>query len=159
MTIRYFVQADEPNKQDLETLFTNLDLILTHQDFILNDSKYSNICIRGCGVFALYIPTFPLFVGDLLQLWAKTEWKQDEDYFYCITGSPLSGSNSSKYWSNKAGFAHKSTTTFGKQIKSAICLLRTGSTVIPDGGVSVNVPKRTASDFNINELIEVLKVL
>lgn len=157
MTIQYFVQADEPNKQDLETFFTNLDLILTHQNFILNDSKYSNIQIKGCGVFALYIPTFPLFVGDLLQLWAKTEWKQDDQYFYAITGSPLSGSNSSKYWSNTDGFTHKSTTTFGKQIKSAICLLRTGSMVIPDGGVSVNVPQRIASDLSISELIEVLK--
>lgn len=159
MTIRYFVQADEPNKQDLETLFNNLDLIIKHQDFILNDSKYSNICIKGCGVFALYIPTFSLFIGDLLQLWAETEWKQDDQYFYAITGSPLSGSNSSKYWSNTEGFAHKSTTTFGKQIKSAICLLRTGSTVIPNGGVPVNVPKRIASDLSINELIEVLKAL
>lgn len=159
MTIRYFVQVDEPNKQDLETFFTNLDLILTHQNFILNDSKYSNIHLKGCGVFALYIPTFSLFVGDLLRLWETTEWKQNDRYFYSITGSPLSGSNSSKYWSYTKGFAHKSTTTFGKQIKSAICLLRTGSTSIPSGCIAVNIPKRNASDLSINELIEVLKTL
>ncbi len=159
MTIRYFVQADEPNKQDLEAFFTHLDIILKHQDFILNDSKYSNIYLKGCGVFALYIPTFSLFVGDLLRLWNETEWKQGNKYFYAITGSPLSGSNSSKYWSHTEGFAHKSTTTFGKQIKSAICLLRTGKTGVSGNIIPVNVPKRNASDLSINELIEVLKTV
>lgn len=157
MTIRYFVQADEPNKKDLETFFNHLDLVLKHQDFILNNSKYSNIHIKGCGVFALYIPTFSLFVGDLLRLWGETCWKQEGKYFYAITGSPLSGSNSSKYWSKAEGFGYKSTTTFGKQLTAANCLLRTGSPIRTTNSIPVNVPKRIASDLSTGELIEVLK--
>lgn len=45
-----------------------------------------------------------LSIGELLKLWDETDWKQEGKYFYCITGSPLSGGNSSRYWSDKDGF-------------------------------------------------------
>lgn len=157
MTIKFFVQPEKAEETSLKLLFTNLSLIQQHSDLILNTPEYYNIHIRGCGVFALYIPTFSLFLGDLLQLWAESDWKQSDDYFYCITGSPLSGSNLSRYWNQAVGLEHKSTTTFSRQIKSAICLLNTGSAAIPDGCIAVNIPKRIASDLSIEELIGVLK--
>jgi len=155
MTVQFFVQPETADEDGLKLLFANLSLIQQNRDLILNTPKYYNIRVSGCGVFALYVPTFPLFVGDLLQLWAETEWKQGDDYFYCITGSPLSGSNSSSYWRKTEGFNHKSTTTFGKQVRCAFTLINSGSCQVPDNGpVSVQVPKRATSDLTLKELIE-----
>ena len=79
-----------------------------------------NIHIQGTGVFLLYAMPFRLFLGDMLTLWAEGCWKENEDYFYCITGSPLSGSNSSSYWSETAGFSYKSNA--GKNFMDMFCL-------------------------------------
>ena len=103
MTVKFYVQAATPDKEVLQALFDNLDLLQQHQDLILSNPKYYNIPIQGSGVFALYIPTFSLCLGELLLLWQHTPWKQEDTYFYCITGSPLSGSNTSRYGTkNKA---------------------------------------------------------
>ena len=103
MTVKFYVQAATPDKEVLQALFDNLDLLQQHQDLILSNPKYYNISIQGSGVFALYIPTFSLCLGELLLLWQHTPWKQEDTYFYCITGSPLSGSNTSRYWSKEQG--------------------------------------------------------
>ena len=78
--------------------------------------------------------------------------------FYCITGSPLSGSNTSRYWSKEQGLANKYTPTFGKQLRSAIFVRRTGSPIYDEHKpIPVSVPKLQASDMTIFELIEELK--
>ena len=151
MTVSFYVQAATPDKEVLQTLFDNLDLLQQHQDLILSNPKYYNIHIQGSGVFALYIPTFSLCLGELLLLWQHTPWKQEDTYFYCITGSPLSGSNTSRYWSKEQGFANKYTPTFGKQISSAISIYDEHKPT------PVSVPKLQASDITIFELIEELK--
>lgn len=159
MTVKFFVRADEPDRKALQALFDNLPLLQKHKDLILSDSRYYNICIPGSGVFALYIPTFTLCLGELLTLWEKTDWKQGDIYFYVITGSPLSGSNSSGYWSPKKGFACKYTPTFGKQLRAAISLRRTGSPVYEQGPMEVDTQKITASDISIFDMIDELKHL
>ena len=158
MTVSFYVQAATPDKEVLQALFDNLDLLQQHQDLILSNPKYYNIHIQGSGVFALYIPTFSLFLGELLLLWQHTPWKQEDTYFYCITGSPLSGSNTSRYWNKEQGFANKYTPTFGKQLRSAIFVRRTGSPIYDEHKPTpVSVPKLQASDMTIFELIEELK--
>jgi len=158
MTVQFFVQPDTADEDGLKLLFDNLSLIQQNRDLILNTPQYYNIRIAGCGVFALYVPTFSLFIGDLLRLWEETEWKQGDAYFYCITGSPLSGSNSSSYWSKTEGFNHKTATTFGKQVRSALMLINHNTCQIPAGNsVPIRVSKRSAADLSIEELIENLK--
>ena len=120
MTVSFYVQAATPDKEVLQALFDNLDLLQQHQDLILSNPKYYNIHIQGSGVFALYIPTFSLSLGELLLLWQHTPWKQEDTYFYCITGSPLSGSNTSRYWSKEQGLSNKYTPTFGKQDRKSV---------------------------------------
>lgn len=72
MSVKFFVQPEDADESSLKLLFTNLSLIQQYQDLILNTPEYYNIHIRGCGVYALYIPTFSLFLGDLLRLWAES---------------------------------------------------------------------------------------
>lgn len=158
MTIKFFVRADEPDTAALQALFENLSLLQQHRDLILSTPKYYNIRIQGSGVFALYIPTFALSLGELLLLWEQTSWQQDDKYFYCITGSPLSGSNSSKYWNAEKGFNSQSTTTFGKQLRSAISIRRTGSPIYDENSPTpIETQKLETSNISIFELIEKLK--
>ena len=158
MTARCYIQAPTPDKQVLQALFDNLDLLLQHQDLILSDPKYYNIHIQGSGVFASFIQGFSLCLGELLLLWQHTPWKQEDSYFYCITGSILSGINTSRYWSKEQGLANKYTPTFGKQISSAVFVRHTGNPIYDEHKPTpVYVPKLQASDMTIFELIEELK--
>ena len=157
MTIQFFAKPDEANIQDLETFFNNFDLIQQHKEVIYANTEYYNIFIQGCGAFPLYTPPIRLSIGELLRLWDETEWKQDDKYFYCITGSPLSGGNSSKYWSSKKGFKSMETCVFTKQMRSALWLLQTGSTEIKSRCTPIEVPKREPSKLTVNDLIDILQ--
>ena len=155
MTIQFFAKPDEANTQDLETFFYNFDLIQQHKQLIFNTPDYYNIRIAGCGCFPLYTPPIKLSIGELLRLWDETEWKMDDKYFYCITGSPLSGGNSSKYWSKE--FRSMETGVFTKQIRSALWLLNTGSTEIKSRCTPADPPKRDISKLTVKDLIEILQ--
>ena len=159
MTMCFFAKPDEANTQDLETFFNNFELIQQHKDEIYANPEYCNIYIQGCGVFPLYVQSIRLSIGELLKLWDETEWKQDDKYFYCITGSPLSGSNSSKYWSKEDDFSYTSTKTFGNQIRSALWLLQTESTDIKSRCTPIEVPNREPSTLTVNDLITILNSL
>ena len=158
MAINVFVSADKPNEADLELLFKNLDLIVKYKKQVLANPDYYHISIQGIGVFLLYAMPFKLFLGDMLILWDKGGWKENEDYFYCITGSPLSGSNSSSYWSETAGFSYKSNAgkNFMDMFRTASSLLNTGKIERMES-ISGTVPTRTASKMTIADLISVLK--
>lgn len=157
MTIRFFAKPDEASTQDLEIFFKNFNLIQQHKQLILDTQEYYNIRITGCGVFALYMSSIRLSIGELLKLWNDTVWKQDDKYFYCITGSPLSGGNSSKYWSPNIGFKSMETHTFSTQIRNALWLLQTGSTEIQSNCTAIDIPNREISKLTINDLIDGLK--
>ena len=159
MTMCFFAKPDEANTQDLETFFNNFDLIQQHKEEIYANPEYCNIYIQGCGVFPLYVQPIRLSIGELLKLWNETEWKQDGKYFYCITGSPLSGGNSSKYWSSDKGFGSMETKTFSSQIRTALWLLQTGSTEIKSRCTPIEVPKREPSTLTVNDLITILNSL
>ena len=159
MTIQFFAKPDEPNNDDLQAFFNNFDLINQHKQLIVNKPEYYNIRIAGCGAFPLYVQPIRLSIGELLKLWDETSWQQDGKYFYCITGSPLSGSNSSKYWSKEDNLSYTSTKTFGNQIRSALWLLQTGSTDIKSRCTPIEVPNRDPSKLTVTDLINVLNSL
>lgn len=158
MTVHVFVSAEKPNKADLELLFNHLNLIVKYKKQVLGNPDFYNIHIQGTGAFLLYAMPFRLFLGDMLTLWDKGGWKENEDYFYCITGSPLSGSNSSSYWSETAGFSYKSNAgkNFMDMFRTASSLLNTGK-IERTESISGTVPTRTASKMTIADLISVLK--
>lgn len=157
MTIQFFAKPDEPNNDDLQAFFNNFDLINQHKQLIFNKPEYYNIFIQGCGCFPLYVQPIRLSLGELLKLWDETSWQQDGKYFYCVTGSPLSGSNSSKYWSKEDDFSYTSTKTFSNQIRSALWLLQTGSTDIKSRCTPIEVPNREPSKLTVTDLIDILQ--
>ena len=158
MTIQFFAKPDEANTQELETFFKNFDLIQQHKEVIYANPEYYNIFIQGCGAFPLYVQPIRLSIGELLKLYDdETSWKQDDKYIYACTGSPLSGSNSSKYWSKEDGFSYISTKTFTNQIRTALWLLQTGTTEIKSRCTPIEVPKRESSTLTVNDLIEILQ--
>ena len=157
MVIRFFAKPDEPNNDDLQAFFDNFDLIQQHKEEIYANPEYFSIRVAGCGAFPLYTPPIKLSIGELLKLWVETDWKQDSKYFYCITGSPLSGGNSSKYWSSDKGFGSMETKTFTNQLRTASWLLQAGSVEIKSRCTPIEVPKREPSNLTVNDLIEILK--
>ena len=128
--LHFFAKPDTPNNEAIQAFFDNFDLIQQHKQLIFDTPDYYSIQIVGSCCFPLYTPPIKLSIGELLKLWDETEWKQDDKYFYCITGSLLSGGNSSKYWSSKKGFKSMETDVFTKQMRSSLWLLQTGSTEI-----------------------------
>lgn len=157
MVIRFFAKPDTPNNEAIQAFFDNFDLIQQHKEEIYANHEYFSIRIVGSGCFPLYTPPIKLSIGELLRLWNETEWKQDDKYFYCITGSPLSGGNSSKYWSSKKGFKSMETSVFTKQMRSALWLLQTGSTEIKSRCTPADPPKREVSNLTVNDLIDILQ--
>ena len=159
MTLHFFAKPDTPNNEAIQAFFNNFDLIQQHKEEIYANPEYYNIFIQGCGAFPLYVQPIRLSIGELLKLWDETSWQQDGKYFYCVTGSPLSGSNSSKYWSKEDDFSYTSTKTFGNQIRSALWLLQTGQTEVKSRCTPIEVPNREPSKLTVTDLINVLNSL
>lgn len=155
--LHFFAKPDTPNNEAIQAFFDNFDLIQQHKEEIYANPEYFKIRVAGSGCFPLYTPPIKLSIGELLKLWDETEWKQDDKYFYCITGSPLSGGNSSKYWSSKKGFKSMETGVFTKQMRSSLWLLQTGSTEIKSRCTPADPPKREVSKLTVNNLIEILQ--
>ena len=82
-------------------LFNNLDLIIDNQDVILSNESYRNINIPGIFVGGLYVGMYKMSLGDILHLWAGTQWHENFRYYYNIIGTPLSGMNTA-YWYDAA---------------------------------------------------------
>lgn len=157
MTIKITVKPPKEDKKALEALFNNLSLIIQNKNLILTTPEYYNIRISGVGVYPLYVQTLDLFIGDLLQLWEQTDWKQGDEYFYYITGSPLSGSNSCRIWHKDKGFSSKHNPSMMALLSPAFLLVQTGSPERTNNVVPVDLPKRAPSKLSIYDLINRLK--
>ena len=155
--LHFFAKLDTPNNEAIQAFFDNFDLIQQHKEEIYANPEYYNIRISGLGCFPLYTPPIKLSIGELLKLWDETEWKQDDKYFYTIVGSPLSGGNSSKYWSSKKGFKSMETGIFTKQMRASLWLLQTGSTEIKSRCTPADPQKREVSKLTVNNLIKILQ--
>lgn len=116
----------EENIKALDTLFSNISLIEQNRNIIYETDKYYNICISGVGVCLAHMKIVPLFLGDLLQLWKHSAWKQDDNYCYFAMGSPSSNSNICHIWNKKYGFIQKSTKDIGELVFPAFSLINSG---------------------------------
>lgn len=110
----------------LDTLFSNIGLIEQNKSLIYETADYYNICIFGVGVCLAHMKIVPLFLGDLLQLWKHSAWKQDDNYCYFTMGSPSSNSNICRIWSRKDGFIQKSIKDIGELVFPAFSLVNSG---------------------------------
>ena len=89
---------------------------------------------------------------------SEATWLRGGKYFYSITGSPLSGSNSSAFWNNKEGFSYDSTHTFLAQIRSALDVFRHGKITQDCSTITTitTATKQTPSDLTIFDLVNLL---
>lgn len=156
MAVTYRIDAPASDIQCLEALFNNLDLITSKRDLILSTPDFCNIHISGCGVYSLYAPILPLFIGDLLQLWEHSEWRNSNDYFYFTIGSPLSGSNKSHFWNAKNGIGQKSLPSILTLMTPAFTLVNTGIALPRGTAFSADISERWPSKLKIFDLIEYL---
>ena len=129
---------------------------MQNKELILSTPEYYNVYISGVGVYPLYIQTLGLFLGDLLQLWEKTAWKQGDEYFYYTIGSPLSGSNSSSSWCPKDGFKNKQLSSISILLKPAYLLVNKKTIDDSSNAISTDLPKRISSKLSIYNLIDKL---
>lgn len=97
--IKHTMTAPNADYKSISHLFNNLDLIITHRDEILSQEQYRNIYIPGMYVAGLHVGKLNLSLGDMLNLWQKTEWKNGAIYYFSIIGSPLTGVNNA-HWYN-----------------------------------------------------------
>ncbi|MBQ8785374.1 MAG: hypothetical protein IJZ59_04955 [Alphaproteobacteria bacterium] len=158
MTVTHYVSAPDTKDNELKALFENIQLIEKNKYLIIRTPEYYNINITGFGVFPLYVPSVKLHLGDMLILWEHTAWKQDDVYFYSMTGSPLSGSNSCRVWSEKKGFHHAESKTFRALLAPAYSVITTGCPNVDEKApMAVTVQKKEPSKMTITELVEILK--
>ena len=99
MILKQSITAPVADKESITCLFNNLDLILSHRDEILSNENLRNIYIPGMFVAGLYVGGHKLCLGDMLNLWDKTEWCSGGRFYYSIIGTPLSGMNTA-HWYN-----------------------------------------------------------
>ena len=92
------ITAPSADHKLLSYLFNNIDSVLKHRAEILLTDRFRNICIPGMYVAGLYIGMRQLSLGDMLNLWEKTEWKNGTKYYFSIIGSPLSGINTAHWY-------------------------------------------------------------
>lgn len=155
--------APAVDKSAISHLFNNLDLILDNKSKILFHKKYRRIKISGINISGLYLGTYDLFLGDLLKLWEKTEWKTASRYYYSIIGTPLSDMNTS-YWYNTDTKTFEQGTYFnGKEhfsglARPALQYLQSGKTFVnPNKMISVwKTKNKTPSNLTIFDLIKKL---
>ena len=158
MTVTHYVSAPDTKSDELNALFENIQLIEQNKYLIIRTPEYYNISITGFGVFPLYVPSVRLHLGDMLILWEHTAWKQDDVYFYSMTGSPLSGSNSCRVWSKEKGFHHSKSKTFRALLAPAYSVITSGYPNVDEKSpMSVTVQKNEPSKMTITELVEILK--
>lgn len=141
----------------LDTLFSNIDLIEQNKSLIYETADYYNICIFGVGVCLAHMEKVPLFLGDLLQLWEHSVWKQDDNYCYFVMGSPRSNNNICHIWNRKYGFIQKSIKNLGELAFPAFSLINNGTISTKICVQKSTAATKTNSHLSIFNLINELK--
>lgn len=98
--ITFTLETPGLDKNALDCLFGNLDLIRNNKSFIKTRKKYRNIKIKGIFSAGLYVGGQEIPLGVLLELWDKTNWHTDNKFYFNIVGSPLSGMNNCAWYNN-----------------------------------------------------------
>ena len=92
--ITFTLCTPDSDKESIVCLFNNIDLIRANKKFVLSKKKYRDIRIDGIYTAGLYVGGKPIPLGVLLNLWDETDWQTEDNLYFHIVGSPLSGSNS-----------------------------------------------------------------
>ena len=147
------------DNEEIRQLFANIDLILANADKILQNEKYRNITVKGCGIDGIYIGHINLFLGDLISLWSNcSPWRNGQKFYYHLGGSPLSGMSFCTYWENgKIGCDRGdiSAPSFWTLLKPAGVVVKNNTE--QHNCISIPFPKRLASEMKIGDLLELLK--
>ncbi|MBQ6534160.1 MAG: hypothetical protein IJI37_03235 [Opitutales bacterium] len=88
--------APREDKESLSALFENADILLKNIEKIKADPENYYVKIQGTGITGVYIGSFALYLGDLLQLWnCGSSWIEksagETKYLYHLGGFPTSG--------------------------------------------------------------------
>ena len=147
--LKMFVAAPATDKGAISYLFDNLDLIVDNKDKILSCDDYRNVKIPGIFVGGLYVGMYELSLGDILNLWDKTVWRDKTKYYYSIIGSPLSGSNDSAWYDQETkSFEH------GSYFNGKIGFLGLAAPALE---YMKTAPKKPKSQLSIFDLVKQLK--
>ena len=92
--ITFTLHTPDSDTESLVCLFNNIDLIRANKKFILSKKKYRDIRIDGIYAAGLYVGGKPIPLGVLLNLWDETNWQTEDNLYFHVIGSPLSGRNS-----------------------------------------------------------------
>lgn len=151
MTTKYNIPQED--KKALEALFSNIELIWRNKKLICATDDYYNIYITGAGICLPHLEVIPLFLGDLLQLWEQTKWRDNHEYIYFIAGFINYNDNISHIWSDKNGFAQKPIKDISNLGLQAFSLINTG---VIDYEVR---PHRVASAHKISSRLNIFDLL
>jgi len=91
--ITFMLHTPDSDNESIVCLFNNIDLIRANKKFILSKKKYRDIHIDGIYAAGLYVGGKAIPLGILLNLWDNTEWQKEDNLYFHIVGSPLSGRN------------------------------------------------------------------
>ena len=153
--IKLHAQPQEPLKnEEIYTLFGNIDLILSHKEQILQNEDYKNICVKGTGIDGIYVGHIDLFLGDLLNLWEKTDWRDQRKFYYHLGGSPLSGMSFCTYWEGGKIDYDRNKPSFCTLLRPACAKIEDKQ---PTGVIQLPEVKRKASPLRIADLVRQLE--
>ena len=119
--LKMHVASPAIDKGAISHLFENLDLIVRNKQTIMNRDEYRYIAIPGIFAGGLYVGMRIMSLGDILDLWETTVWRDGSRYYLNIIGSPLSGSNHSWWYDTETKqFGSGAYSTFMGLVKPAL---------------------------------------
>lgn len=94
--LNYVAAAPREDQESLSVLFKNIDVLLKNIKCAISAPENYYIQIQGAGITGVYIGFFPLYLGDMLQLWnCHSAWREKSaagtKYIYHLGGFPTSG--------------------------------------------------------------------
>ena len=104
--VKYVAKAPCEDQDTLLVLFKSIDILLKNIELIKSVPENYYIEIKGAGVMGMYIGSFPLYLGDLLQLWNNpSAWSEKSEnetkYIYHMGGFPTAGQCFLKMYNTK----------------------------------------------------------
>ncbi|MBR4597263.1 MAG: hypothetical protein IKO42_02570 [Opitutales bacterium] len=164
--------ASEPcgDKESLSVLFENIDVLLKNIKSAISAPENYYIQIQGTGITGVYIGFFPLYLGDLLQLWScKSAWLEKSEsgtkYIYHLGGFPTSGQCWLKMYNTKTcRFESEERGSFIKYFADAHPLIGGGKTqfgLFPPPQSKIKIARlagfKNQSNKTLKELIAEIK--
>ncbi len=111
-SLKSYASAPREDVESLSMLFENIDVLLRNVELIKSVPENYYIEIQGTGVTGVYIGSYTLYLGDLLQLWESPSlWIEKSGeavkYIYHLGGFPTSGSCFLRMYNTKTSCLEK----------------------------------------------------